>query len=114
MGDIYQGDAKEITGTIELVSTDLSNPSYFTPEFANNFLKRIANAETAIMNSAQSSTLDSMRSQIMFMAIKLAVLDTTVSFEVNGPYFVDDLSDMSGAPPEWGVPDTVNHRFIMP
>lgn len=114
MGDMYQGDGKEITGTIELVSTDLSNPTYFTPGFVNDFLKRIANAETAIMNSAQSSTLDSMRSQIMFMAIKLSVLDTSVSFEVNGPYFVDGLTDMSGSPVEAGVPDTVNHRFIMP
>ncbi|MGG0796645.1 hypothetical protein ABE137_22040 [Brevibacillus laterosporus] len=50
----YQGEASKLTGKIQLVSEDLSNPTYFTPELANeSFLKRIANTEAACLTNTQ-------------------------------------------------------------
>ncbi|MCR8985716.1 hypothetical protein NW801_11775 [Brevibacillus laterosporus] len=50
----YQGEASKLTGKIQLVSEDLSNPTYFTPELANeSFLKRIANTEAACLTNTE-------------------------------------------------------------
>ncbi|AUM66199.1 hypothetical protein C0R09_17605 [Brevibacillus laterosporus] len=50
----YQGEASKLTGKIQLVSEDLSNPTYFTPQLANeSFLKRIANTEAACLTNTE-------------------------------------------------------------
>ncbi|TQK53835.1 hypothetical protein FB479_10848 [Brevibacillus sp. AG162] len=58
----YQGDKTKITGRIELVSEDISRPTMATPQLFNDFLKKIANSEQAILDefsstAKQSSTL---------------------------------------------------------
>ncbi|QIC05960.1 hypothetical protein GOP56_10275 [Brevibacillus sp. 7WMA2] len=50
----YQGEVSKLTGKIQLVSEDLSNPTYFTPQLANeSFLKRIANTEAACLTNTE-------------------------------------------------------------
>ncbi|WP_068793311.1 hypothetical protein [Brevibacillus laterosporus] len=50
----YQGEAGKLTGKIQLVSEDISNPTYFTPQLANeSFLKRIANTEAACLTNTE-------------------------------------------------------------
>ena len=50
----YQGEASKLTGKIQLVSEDLSNPTYFTPQLTNeSFLKRIANTEAACLTNTE-------------------------------------------------------------
>lgn len=58
--------------------------------------------------------LNNARKQILENTIQINILQSAIDFGVQGAYFTDDLSDITGTPIETGVFDSNIKRFMMP
>lgn len=132
----YQGEASKLTGKIQLVSEDLSNPTYFTPQLANeSFLKRIANTEAACLTNTEqiehalekNGELDKIKldvislntrvsndqANILGIAIDLEMLKGALLNNVSANIYIETLDNKDDINLMNGIHDTVAGKIIL-
>ncbi|MGG3872494.1 hypothetical protein [Brevibacillus laterosporus] len=132
----YQGEVSKLTGKIQLVSEDISNPTYFTPQLANeSFLKRIANTEAACLTNTEhieraiekNGELDKIKSDVISLntrvsndqanilgiAIDLEMLKGALLNNVSANIYIETLDNKDDINLMNGIHDPVAEKIVL-